>query len=471
MDLKNDTSFSFTSSSNSGEINLFAQHNTLDLLLEELDHLRKYPYSCMEQTASKLTGLAMEKEIRSQLKQPFKNQAEMDKLLKKVQKTQLFDGGWGWWENGKANLQVTNYITRALLRFRANPLVETNVRNAFLYLQNKLPDLNKNELLVSLSTLSEGGHEMNYGQWMNKMAFDSLTLHQQWLWVKISQQQNMNYKAELQKLINKKINTMLGGIHWGTENYRWYSNETAITLIAFDVVKNEVNFKNLVPGIIQYFLEKRRGGYWANTVETASIVNAVLPVLFEEQANFRRPGSITVSGDTNFVINSFPYQVKLNAATIKNIQVNKNGGGHIYFTAYQRIFKADPKPVKDKFIIKTSFRKNDQEMTSIKNGEHITMQVSIDVLKDAEYVMIDVPIPAGCTYAAKKNESWDVYKEFYKDRVLIFAESLPKGVQQFEIELEPRYKGSYNLNPAKAELMYFPIFYGRNEMRRVEIIK
>jgi len=468
---KNDTSFSFTSSSNSGEINLFAQHNTLDLLLEELDHLRKYPYSCMEQTASKLTGLAMEKEIRSQLKQPFKNQAEMDKLLKKVQKTQLFDGGWAWWENSKANLQVTNYITRALLRFRANPLVETNVRNAFLYLQNQLSDFDKNELLVSLSTLSEGGHEMNYGQWMNKMTFDSLTLHQQWLWVKIRQQQKMNYQAELQKLVDKKINTMLGGIHWGTENYRWYSNETATTLIAFDVVKNEANFRNLVPGIIQYFLEKRPGGYWANTVETASIVNAVLPVLFEEQANFRKPGSITVSGDTNFVINSFPYQVKLNAATIKNIQVNKNGGGHIYFTAYQRIFNIDPKPVKDKFIIKTSFRKNDQEVTSIKNGEHITMQVSIDVLKDAEYVMIDVPIPAGCTYAAKKNESWHVYKEFYKDRVLIFAESLPNGVQQFEIELEPRYKGSYNLNPAKAELMYFPIFYGRNEMRRVEIIK
>ena len=255
--LKNDSSFSFTPSSNTSAISLCAQHSTLDLLPEELDHLHKYPFSCMEQTASKLTGLAMEKEIRSQLKQPFKNQSEMDKLLKKVQKSQLFDGGWAWWENGKANLQVTNYIARALLRFRANPLVEINVRNAFLYLQNQLSVFNKSELLVSLSTLSEGGHEMNYGQWMKKIPFDSLTLHQQWLWVKIGQQQKMNYQAELQNLVDRKVTTMLGDIHWGAENYRWYSNETATTLIAFDVKKNETNFKNLVPGIIQFLWEKR----------------------------------------------------------------------------------------------------------------------------------------------------------------------------------------------------------------------
>jgi hypothetical protein len=33
-----------------------------------------------------------------------------------------------------------------------------------------------------------------------------------------------------------------------------------------------------------------------------------------------------------------------------------------------------------------------------------------------------------------------------------------KGNYYFEIELEPRYAGNYHLNPAKAELMYFPCF-------------
>jgi hypothetical protein len=31
------------------------------------------------------------------------------------------------------------------------------------------------------------------------------------------------------------------------------------------------------------------------------------------------------------------------------------------------------------------------------------------------------------------------------------------------------FNGSYTLNPAKAELMYYPVFFGRNEMKRVKV--
>jgi hypothetical protein len=41
----------------------------------------------------------------------------------------------------------------------------------------------------------------------------------------------------------------------------------------------------------------------------------------------------------------------------------------------------------------------------------------------------------------------------------VFAESLAKGVHQFEIELEPGYKGSFTINPAKAVLMYFSLLH------------
>jgi len=33
----------------------------------------------------------------------------------------------------------------------------------------------------------------------------------------------------------------------------------------------------------------------------------------------------------------------------------------------------------------------------------------------------------------------------------------------------PRYSGVYHLNPGKAEMMYFPVFYGREKMKEVEI--
>jgi uncharacterized protein YfaS (alpha-2-macroglobulin family) len=97
------------------------------------------------------------------------------------------------------------------------------------------------------------------------------------------------------------------------------------------------------------------------------------------------------------------------------------------------------------------------------------MKIKVHVLKDADYVQIEIPIPAGCTYTEKKQHSYRAHAEFYKNKQVLFTENMPAGTYVFEIELEPRYSGFYHVNPAKAELMYFPVFYGRNEMKTTEI--
>lgn len=99
------------------------------------------------------------------------------------------------------------------------------------------------------------------------------------------------------------------------------------------------------------------------------------------------------------------------------------------------------------------------------------MTIKVVVKADAEYVQLEIPIPAGCTYAEKRQDNYKVHKEFLKNKVLLFVEKMNKGVYEYEVELEPRYSGVYHLNPAKAELMYFPVFYGRNEMKKINITK
>ncbi len=465
--LQTDTTVHFKAKPGMTGIHLYAQNNTLDAMLEELDNLKRYPYFCMEQICSKITGLVLERKIKEKLNLPFKGQRELDMLLKKIQKSQQFDGGWAWWENGRSNVYISNYILNALLENRENALVQANIRNAFLYLQNRLPYLDKNELLASLTTLSIGKHEMNYAVWMDKINFDSIHQHQQWQWVKIKQQQNLDYKSALDSLIKKKTATMLGGLHWGVENYRWYSNEVATTVLAFEVLQKEEEHKKLLPSVIQYFLEKKRNGYWRNTVETATILNAILPNLLETHANFQTAVQLKITGDTNFTICGFPYLAKLNNPSFKNISISKQGGGIVYFTANQTFFNSSPVPVEDNFILQTLFKKNDQIISKVKTGERIKMIIKVEVLKDAEYVMLTVPIPAGCIFTNKTNNDWRIFKEYRKDKLLLFAETLSKGSHQFEIELETRYNGSYTLNPAKIELMYYPTFYGRNAGRKI----
>jgi uncharacterized protein YfaS (alpha-2-macroglobulin family) len=225
----------------------------------------------------------------------------------------------------------------------------------------------------------------------------------------------------------------------------------------------------MLPSITQYFLEKRKLGYWINTVESASIVSTILPGILQQQKNFMQPAVLQVNGDSSFAITKFPYALHTKAGSLKNISITKSGGGLVYLTAYQKIFNANPLPVNDKFIVQTSFQKNGQNITSIKAGEKIKMIITVNVLKDADYVMLEVPIPAGCNYAMKNNGNWQTYREYYKNKMMLFAESLKTGMHQFEIELEPRYNGTYTLNPAKAELMYYPTFFGRNEIKKVAI--
>jgi uncharacterized protein YfaS (alpha-2-macroglobulin family) len=85
--------------------------------------------------------------------------------------------------------------------------------------------------------------------------------------------------------------------------------------------------------------------------------------------------------------------------------------------------------------------------------------------------MIEIPIPAGCSYKSKEQQ-WDnneVHREYFKEKVSIFCRSLKQGKYTFTVNLIPRYNGKYTLNPAKAEMMYFSVFYGREGMKQVVI--
>ena len=97
--------------------------------------------------------------------------------------------------------------------------------------------------------------------------------------------------------------------------------------------------------------------------------------------------------------------------------------------------------------------------------------VEVNASKKAEYVMIEVPIPAGCSYDDNEFNSsyYEVHREYFKNKTSIFCQQLVPGKHIFKIRLQPRFTGSYFMNPVKAELMYFPTFYGRNEIKKTLI--
>lgn len=113
----------------------------------------------------------------------------------------------------------------------------------------------------------------------------------------------------------------------------------------------------------------------------------------------------------------------------------------------------------------------EQQQRIPKAGEPVELKVTVTVKADADYIMIEIPIPAGCSYKGKEQyySNNEVHREYFRNKASIFCRSLKPGVYSFTVPLLPRYTGNYHLNPAKAELMYFPVFYGREGMKKVTI--
>jgi uncharacterized protein YfaS (alpha-2-macroglobulin family) len=223
-----------------------------------------------------------------------------------------------------------------------------------------------------------------------------------------------------------------------------------------------------------YFIESKSANGWRNTYESTTIMETIFPDILNERKTLKHT-ILTLSGDVNQTIytqrddekkQGFPYKTSFNAD--KGITVTKTGDEPVYFTLYQNEWNSNPEVKQNDFVITTHF---DTDNDQLKAGKPAKLIVNLEVKKDAEYVMINIPIPAGCSYGNKPQQwGYNTHREYFKNETAIFCQKLSKGEYTYEIELIPRFTGVYNLNPAQAELMYFPTFNANNEMKKVEII-
>lgn len=466
--MESDTSFSFTAPIAGEPIKIFAENNLLNLLENELEALRKYPQACMEQTANKMWGLIMMKQINKQLGKSFKYDALIQKLQTRLLENQRYDGGWSWWEKGDANLYITTRVLQALRFSDTIAPVRKAIREGYLYLQNALPILGHQQKLEALYALSEGKHVYPYFMALDSIPFDSLQIHAQWQYVRIKQNAGINYEKELAALWKKKHQNYSGSIYWGENNWYWYRNIQATTVTAAKVIRDDSSMRKYLPQVKQHFIADKKTTYYTNTVEQAEIVHLMLDDALA--AAIRKGGNTSVQIN-NANISQFPAALTLPAS--QTVTVRKTGPGLVYLGLSQQQFIKQPIKKDSLFDVQSSlWWKGEQQKTwTLNAGERVTLQVDIWVKKEADFVQIDIPIPAGCSYASKPNNNWKEHREYLKDKVSIFTEHLPAGRHTFSILLETRYAGTFHINPAHISLMYFPTFEGYNQIQTMHIMK
>ncbi|MER2999238.1 carboxypeptidase-like regulatory domain-containing protein [Pontibacter populi] len=464
-----DTTFTLNFDPAKGPVTLQTQSDLLQVMLDEIELLRKYPYWCSEQAASKLKGLLLEKRIRTQLDQPFEHDRIVNRLIKHLEKTQLKNGAWTWWEQGPAYTWITNHVAEALTMAKAeNYSVKFQEQKLTDYLVYTLESGHPTDKLTALKTLYSLKADVNYSRYIKELEKKkNASLEDQFRLTRLKQQ--IGLPVQLDTLQHYRKQTMLGGVYWGKEKYTLFDNSISNTLLAYQVLSAAGGQERELARIRAYLLSKRQTGHWRNTFESARVLETLLPDLLQTgTANKGGESNIlSFSGAVNMQVKGFRADTTFVAG--QPLTVQKKGKLPLYFTAYQTTWNKAPQAVEKDFIVKTTL-KGLKENTVLQAGKPIEMLVEVEVKADADYVMIEVPIPASCSYESKHDRSlYEVHREYYRNKVNIFSDKLPKGKYTYTIKLLPRYTGTYTLNPAKAELMYFPTFFGRNKLKQVNV--
>ncbi len=454
-----------------GPVTFRAEASVLPALAEEAQRLRDYKYLCNEQLASKLKGLLAEKRIRIYLGQPFKYERNILEVIKKLQENRRSQGTWGWWKDTDEELWISLHAVEALTDAQKEGYtIDIDLPKLADYLVYQLESYRGEEKLACLELLHKLNAKVDYPKYFGVITkeFDAekqVPKYARFRLMLLKEETGLTVK--LDSLLTNEHNTLFGNIYWGEDTCRFFDNSIQLSVLAYKIIKNEGKHPELLEKIRGYFLEQRRTGEWRNTYESSLILETILPDLLKASKQVKPP-SITINGTKTETITDFPY-----AATITDnkVRINKTGSVPVYITGYQQFWNSHPEKVSKDFKVDTWFEKSGEKLTKLKGGEPVLLKAEITAKGDADYVMIEIPIPAGCSYESKE-QSWEnneVHREYFKEKVSIFCRKLKQGKYEFTINLIPRYDGKYNLNPAKAEMMYFPVFYGREGMKEVVI--
>ena len=114
---------------------------------------------------------------------------------------------------------------------------------------------------------------------------------------------------------------------------------------------------------------------------------------------------------------------------------------------------------------------NERPVEKLTAGKDTELKIKFKVEKDADYILLEVPIPSGCSYTeGQAYQSFECYRENFKEKVCIFYSKLKAGNYETSVKLQVRYGGRFVLNPARMEMMYVPTFYGRNGIQKIDVL-
>jgi alpha-2-macroglobulin len=335
-------------------------------------------------------------------------------------------------------------------------------------------------------------------------------------------------KSDLEKKITALKNDILSkakesprGVHFEETmpQYRLFDTNTRTTALVLQMLSRIEPANPYIPKILRNMLMEKKDGRFQSTQETSVALMALVDYLKnskELEANFR--AVITVNGTEKLnkaymesnISDKDVITIALKDLMQNNqdneITLSKAGSGKLYydvnlkyFLPTERIAEREEGIVVTQEYFAADDKKMENPVTSVAVGQNLKGKMTVIVPEDRYYVMVEDYLPAGLEgvdfnlntsqagLQANLNGIGGVsgkgggkgfydygmstfnYNEVRDDRVMYFADFLPKGVYEIEYFVRATSPGIFHDLPALAQELYFPEVFGRSEGRLFEV--
>jgi hypothetical protein len=499
-------------------------------LFGALDYLTGYPYGCTEQTMSRflpniIVAQALKDVPQASISANNNLEEKVRRGLDRLYSFQHEDGGWGWWKSDASDPFMTAYVVDGLsLAARAGFSIDEGRLNSgrealktMLYAGGQSGDDNQVDAetrAYMIYALTESGGDNGAGYYVDELYGERARLqpYGRALLALALKHQNDARASEVVAELEALAQANDFEAHWESRVKSHYGYEQVMdveaTALAVKALSEISPQSELLPRSARWLVSNRRNGYyWNSTRETAFAIFGLTGYLkvsreldpdytLEVYVNGERVISRRVTSADVESAQVFVVELKArNVSASNRVRVVKRGRGMLYLSTALEYFTGDeevePQASNELKLEREYLRlrvdENNGKPTwtleplagEVRSGDYIVSRLRLQGAR-ARYVMIEDPIPAGCTqvvridswnpdYTTANWTDWYSSREFRDERTVFFLSSFD-GDAMFQYAMRVEVPGAFRVAPARAELMYQPTVQSNTGNARLTIL-
>lgn len=494
-----------------------------------LAYLEDFDYLCMEQTVSRFLPNVITARVLTaagldspQLESGLDRQ--INTALQRIYASQLYDGGWNWWDGNESDPYVTAYVVYGLLEAHESgyPVAQDALGAGLRYLKDHTIASSEHDNRASMR-----GADSSLAWRLNRYAFimyvlarggelgagEPNGLYEQRAILSLYARAYLMQTLHLLNPQDERIASLLSdlgdatvmsasGAHWEeaeTDYWNWNTDTrtTAIVLNAFVQVAPE---SPVAAQAVRWLMAHRSAAHWASTQETTwSLIALTNWLVKSKEFETSYQYALGLNGETlaqasanrDNLAETFDLQVALKDLLKDEanylVFTRGEGSGSLYYSAYlsATLPVEQVQPLDQGVSLAREYFTLDDPTTpinEIERGELVRVRLTVVVPAALHYVVVEDPLPAGLeavdaslntsaevsskyTAADYQQRGWGwwyfTHKEFRDEKVVLSTDYLPAGTYVYTYLARASTAGTFKVIPPTASEFYFPDVGGR----------